>query len=57
MKNWTIRFGKPEYRFWQFQDNIKEEAKLGSLKIQTFLKHGKGKERHQGANPCFDDQI
>jgi hypothetical protein len=52
-----IKFGKSEkiglsglgnqsIRFWQFQDKIKEEAKLEVLKIQECLKHEKGKERH-----------
>jgi hypothetical protein len=49
--------GNRSIRFWQFQNKIKKEAKLEDLKIQECLKHGKGKERHQGANPCFDDQI
>jgi hypothetical protein len=28
-------------RFWQFQDKIKEEAKIEDLKIQGVLRHGK----------------
>jgi hypothetical protein len=29
-------------QFWQFQNKIKEEAKLEDLKIQCVLKHEKG---------------
>jgi hypothetical protein len=28
-----------------------------NMKIQVCLKHGKGKDKHQGTNPCVDDQI
>jgi hypothetical protein len=48
--NWNIQF-------WQFHNRIKKEAKHEDLKIQECLKNEKGKERHQGANPCVDDQI
>jgi hypothetical protein len=48
--NWSIRF-------WQFQNMIKEGAKHEDLKIQVCFEHGKGKKKHQGANPCVDDQI
>jgi hypothetical protein len=44
-------------QFWQFQNKIKEEAKLEDFKIQEYLKHEKMEEIHQGANPCVDDQI
>jgi hypothetical protein len=43
--------------FWQFLNQMKKDAKYEYLKIQECLKHEKGKERHQGANPCVDDQI
>jgi hypothetical protein len=35
-------------RFWQFQNKIKEEAKLEDLKIQECLKLGKGKQGIKG---------
>jgi hypothetical protein len=33
-------------RFWQFQNKMKEGAKHEDLKIQVYLKHGKGDEKH-----------
>jgi hypothetical protein len=36
---------------------MKEGAKHEDLKIQVYLQHGKGKEKHQGATPPVDDQI
>jgi hypothetical protein len=49
--------GNRSIRFWRINNKIKEEAKLEALKIQQFLKHGKGNERHQGANPCVNNRI
>jgi hypothetical protein len=49
--------GNRSIRFCQIQNKIKEEAKFEALKIQEYLKHGKGKERHQGTNPCVNDRI
>jgi hypothetical protein len=48
--NWSIWF-------CQFQNKITEEVKLEDLKIQECLKHDRRKLRHQGTNPCVDDQI
>jgi hypothetical protein len=50
LENWSIQF-------WQIQNKIKEDAKFEALNIQKCLKHEKGKERHQGVNPCINDQI
>jgi hypothetical protein len=50
-------FPNRHIRFWQFQSRIKKEAKHEDLKIRESLKHEKGEKRHQGANPCVDDQI
>ena len=38
--------GNRSIRFWQFQIRIKEGAKHEDLKIQVYLKHGKGDEKH-----------
>jgi hypothetical protein len=40
--------GNRSIRFWQFQNRIKEEAKLEDLKIQECLNLGKGKQGIKG---------
>jgi hypothetical protein len=43
--------------FDRFKTRSKKRQKLEALKTKECLKHGKGKERYQGANPCVNDQI
>jgi hypothetical protein len=55
MKTILSGLGNRSIQFGQFQNRIK--VRLEDLKTQVWFEAWKWKEKHQGANPCVDDQI